>query len=214
MNIPLKMYAAAFILSLPGLGRAADPARQAMGEGSRAYGKQDYEKAAEAFERAAQAAPAQKLDAAPASYNEANALLKAGRAPEASIKYQDALRADDLTLQGHAYYNRGNALYAAAEDNEQTNQLETAKQAIEESLHMYENAMTLAPGDEDAKVNYELALQKQKELEKKIEQQKQQQQQQQNQQKQDQQKKDEQKQDQQKKEQEKQVKQEDPEKKE
>ncbi len=190
------LAATMILMHLPILGWAADPARQAMRTGAQAYGKQDYEAAAKAFDSAAQAAPARKLDPAAAYYNEANAFMKQGRVQEASSKYQDALRSDDLALQSRACYNRGNALFAMTESEENTNQLETAQQVIEESLRMYENAMTLAPGDEDAKVNYELALQKKKELEKKSEQQKQQQQQ-------NQQNKDQQKQDQQKKEQEK-----------
>ena len=66
--------------------------------------------------------------------------------------------------------------------------LDPAIGSVDEALSMYESAMTLAPGDEDAKVNYELALRRKQELQQKKEQQ--QQQQKQDQDKQDQEKED------------------------
>jgi len=85
-----------------------------------------------------------------------------------------ALRTDDLFLQERACYNRGNALVGQTAAQRQQNKLDEAQKSLTEALGMYERAILLGPNDEAAKVNYELALRLQQELE----QQKQQQQQQ------------------------------------
>jgi outer membrane biosynthesis protein TonB len=103
-----------------------------------------------------------------------------GQFEAAATNFANATRSPDLALQSKAYYNRGNALVTGAESREKQGDLDTALRSMDEAITMYENAMTLSPADEDAKVNYELALKKKQELQKK----------QQQQQKQDQNKKD------------------------
>ncbi|MFH0952765.1 MAG: hypothetical protein V1873_00380 [Verrucomicrobiota bacterium] len=188
-------------LAIPAAGWCADPARRALDEGARYYEQKAYDKAAAAFDQAAQAAPGQKLDPAVARYDEATALLRQGQAQAAAEKLASALRSPDIGLQSKAYYNRGNALVGMTQQEEQQGQLDMATKALDEALAMYENAMTLAPQDEDAKINYELALKKKQELEQKKQQQEQQQDQQKDQSK-DQNKQDQQKQQEQEKEQE------------
>ncbi len=191
-------------LALAPLAQGADPARSALKEGAKLYGKESYEQAAQSFGKAADEAAARKLDPAVARYDEANALYRLQKPDEAQKKYADALKSTDLSLQGKAYFNRGNALFSTVEQAEKQNRLDEASKIIDESLTMYENAMTLSPKDPDAKVNYELALKKKQEVEQKKQQQQQQQQQQDQQQKDQQQEQQQQKQEQQKQEQQKQ----------
>ncbi len=150
---------------------AADDARRAMSEGLREYEGTAFDKASAAFDKAAQAAPDQKLDAAVARYNEANALFRDGKFQDAASRYSDALRSPDLALQSKAYFNRGNALFNMAAAEEAQGQMDIAGKALDEAISMYERAMTLAPRDEDPKVNYELALKRKLELEQKQQQQ-------------------------------------------
>lgn len=191
------ILALGLLAALPLACPAKDPARRALEEGLRHFDAKAYDEAAKAFEHAVQAAPQQKLDPAVAQYDQATALLEGGQAQQAAEKYATALRSTDLDLQGKAYFNRGNALAAMAGQEEQQGQLDPAGRALDEAVAMFENAILLMPQDEDAKVNYELALKKKQELEqKKKEQQEQKQEEEQN--KQDQPKPDQQSQDQQK----------------
>jgi Ca-activated chloride channel homolog len=189
---------AAFVAIAPSIGWCADAPRQSMKDGLRFYESKTYDSAAGAFERAAQSAQQDKLDASVAKYNAANALYRMGQFGAASTNFADATRSPNLALQSKAYYNRGNALVSGSEKLEKQGGADSALGSMDEAIEMYENAMTLSPSDEDAKVNYELALKKKQELQQKKQQQ--QQQQKQDQDKKDQQQKDQsQQQDQQKK---------------
>ena len=184
----------------PCIGRSEDAPRQSMKKGVRFYETQSYDRAAESFGQAAQAAQREQLDTAVAQYNAANARFKMGQFGAAATNFLNATRSPDLALQSKAYYNRGNALMSSAESIEKRDGLDTALRTMDEAIAMYENAMTLSPADEDAKVNYELALKKKRELQQKQEQNKQDQQPQKDQSKeqQDQKKDQQQKQEQQK----------------
>lgn len=176
---------------------AGDSARDEMKAGAQAYNAGRFEEAATAFRNAADAAPAARLDPAPAIYNEASTLFQLGSPDKAALRYADALRSPDLALQAKAYFNRGNALSKQSQDARQAGKTDEAMQHIAEALSMYENSMLLQPADEDPKVNYELAVQLQKELEQQQKQEQQKQQQQNQQQKDDKQQKDQQQQQQQ-----------------
>lgn len=181
---------------LPALAFAEEEPRTLLGSGAAAYQKQDYGTAITNFARAAAAAIPEKLDPAVARFNEGNALLRAGRASEAGIAYEQALRTTDLGLQGKAYYNRGNALMADAEAKRAAGQFDGALKGIDEALAMYERSMLLNPRDRDPKQNHELAMLRREQVQEQKKQQEQQQDQNQNQQdKQQQQDKDQQKQD-------------------
>lgn len=156
---------------------AASAPRMALKDGAKAYDSGAFDKALEHFDEAAKKAPDAQLDPAVPTYNAANALFRLERPDEAAIRYQEALRSGDLELQHRAYFNRGNALYQMAERDRASGQLQTAPQAIEESVRMFEKALLLKPGDPDSKVNYELALLKKQEIEQQVQQQQQQQQQ-------------------------------------
>lgn len=167
-----------------------DP-RQMMAGGERAYQEKQYGPAQHAFAAAATNAASQKLDPAVARYDEAAANYRLGNMDLAAERLAEALRTGDLQLQQKAWYNRGNTLLGRMTAQQQQGKLDEAKKSAEEAATHFEQAIMLDPSDADAKVNYELSLRLQEELEK----QKQQQEQQQNQQKQDQQKQDQNKQD-------------------
>ena len=137
-------------------GRAED-ARGFMSEGRSLYEKGQFNKAAEAFERAAEAADANELDPAVANYNRANALMNQNRPEDAIKAYTESLRTTDLRLQEQAYFNMGNAHMALAENSVKMQKLPDAEKSVEEAIKMFANAMLLDPKDEDAKVNFELA---------------------------------------------------------
>ena len=170
----------------------ADSARQSLSRGLKEYQSGNYEEAQKAFEQAAGGAQDARLDPGPAHYNEGNAFFRLGQPEQAASKFMDALRSTDLSLQSKAFFNRGNALFRLADIAHAEGDMDTALQALEQALAMYENTMALDPGDRDSKINYELTLRKQEEL-KEL----QQQQQQQEKEKQDQEQSDQQKQDQQ-----------------
>lgn len=178
---PFVLYALAFTAC------AVDP-RKALEFGARAYHAKQYDVARQAFADAATNATASNLDSAVARYNEAAADYRLGHMDAASDRLAETLRTGDLALQQKAWYNRGTALLEQMAAQRQQGKLDEAQKTTVEAAAHFERAIMLDPGDADAKVNYELSLRLQQELEK-------QQQQQQNQQKQDQQKQDQQKQD-------------------
>ncbi len=170
----------AFVAAQLSAHAATDP-RAALEAGAKAYGAKQYDAARQAFELAATNAVAQQLDPAVARYNAAAADYRLGQMESAADRLAEALRTGDLKLQQKAWYNRGDALLGRMGALEQQGKLEDAQKAAAEAATQFEQAILLDPADTDAKVNYELSLQLQQELEKK---------------KQEQQKKDEQKKDQ------------------
>jgi Ca-activated chloride channel family protein len=123
----------------------------------------------------------------------------------AAKQFNEALAAQDLRLQGQAYYNRGNSLYHLGESApDDAKRMET----WQKSLQDYQSALKLNQQDVDAKFNYQFVKKKLEELKQQQQKQdkkdnkdqdkdqnkdQQQQQQNKNQQKQDQQKQDEKK---------------------
>jgi Mg-chelatase subunit ChlI len=169
--------------------QAADP-RKALEVGERAYRVKQYDLAQQAFADAATNAASHNLDPAIARYNEAAADYRLGRMDAAAERLAETLRTGDLGLQQKAWYNRGTALLGQMAAQRQQGKLDDAQKTTSEATTHFEQAIMLDPNDADAKVNYELCLRLQQELEK------QKQEQQKDQQKQDQEKKqDQQKQD-------------------
>lgn len=131
-------------------------AREHMREGLRHYESKRWADAASAFDAAARAAPAERLDPAVARLNEALARLRAGD-PAAEAALEQALRTTDRGILADALYNRGwlRANRAAAARNEgrwpdaQTNAALAAAD--------FRDTLLLRPSDHDARVNYELA---------------------------------------------------------
>lgn len=193
----LSVALTAAILCLRCLGTAQAQtetvgARDAFAAGMKAFAASNYAEAGANFLNAATAAPADKLDPAPAHFNAGVASYAAGDLTSAAKAFARATDSADLALQSRAFYNRGNALFHLADSDlampgmmpaaapASTQELAMAEASIAQAVQMFENAIVLNPKDEDAKANYELALIKQQQI------QEQQQQQQQQQQEQDQ----------------------------
>jgi tetratricopeptide (TPR) repeat protein len=147
---------------------AAGDARRAMTEGFALFEARSYEEAAGKFAEAAARAGEERLDPAPAGYDRAVALLKAGRDSEAAAAFAEALRSSDSGLRQRSHYNQGIALTNAAAAVENRGELEEAVRLLDQALDAYESAMRIDPKDEDPKVNHELASRKRSQLEQRI----------------------------------------------
>ena len=77
-------------------------------------------------------------------YNFGNLAYGAGQYQRALKEYQGALRADDRQVQSKILYNLGNSLFRAGN--------------IADSKGFFRKALEIDPTDEDARVNYEIAL--------------------------------------------------------
>lgn len=175
-------------LAAGGARAAAEPSpREAMQEGRRQLQAGDLPSAAAAFDRAAQGAPAAKLDPARARYNQGLALQQEeGKDAEAEAALDQALRTTDTAVQARALYNRGHLLAGRARVLQEAQKLPEARGAAGQALSAFADSLLLAPADDDARVNYEMTGQLIRQIEEQIEQQKQQQQEQQQNQPQDQ----------------------------
>lgn len=123
----------------------------------------------------------------PQLYNEGVTAYRSNEFATAVQAFEQALPAQDRTLQQRALYNLGNTCYRLGEAQPAQAQL-----LWERAIKSYESALALDPNDADAKFNREYVKQKLEELKKQQEQQ--QQQKQQDQKDQDKQKQDQQKQ--------------------
>jgi tetratricopeptide (TPR) repeat protein len=144
---------------------AAGEARRAMDEGLALFAAKNYEGAARRFEEAAKKAGEEGLDPATPRYNQASALVKAGKGLEAAAAFAEALRSSDPGLRQRAHYNRGIALATAAEALDVQGDTAKAIAILDQALEAYESAMRADPEDEDPKVNHELAFRKKAQLE-------------------------------------------------
>jgi Ca-activated chloride channel family protein len=91
---------------------------------------------------------------ADARYNSGNALYRLHHYADAAKTWRDAMGGAREDLKQHAFYNMGNAFVRAAED------ANALSGYLERAVDAYEEALRLDPGDEDAKWNLELALQR------------------------------------------------------
>lgn len=157
------------VAAAPALASAALPAREAMAKGQRLHGKQDFAAAAELFAEAAQQAPAARLDAAPAHYNHGHALYREGRFDEAFDAFARARQTTDLGLQARALYNAANCRIRQVDSALEAGQGEYVPPYLAEAQTLYEQALLLAPGDEDIQINLELTQARQAALQQGVE---------------------------------------------
>lgn len=141
-NIATTLTALLLVFILSGCSASA---RRLNNEGNRLYQKGDYEKALENYRSAQKDLP----DASEPIYNEANAHYRGGAFDQAAQTLQKALEKAKGDLAQKAFYNMGNAFYQAG--------------LWDKAADAYRNALRILPGDEEAKYNLELALQKQEE---------------------------------------------------
>ncbi|MEN8253861.1 MAG: tetratricopeptide repeat protein [Verrucomicrobiota bacterium] len=132
---------------------AEDTPRSAMRKGLKAYKRGDYTNAVQALEKTALEFPAT------GNYNLGNAQYRMGDYEAAANTYNEALRTTDLELQAKAYFNRGNALLARTTALSGPEQIGMAIELAFQAMDMFEKSILLAPGDMEAKQNFERAQQ-------------------------------------------------------
>lgn len=140
----------AISLALVGFGLVAQEER-----GNRAYRAGDHREAVERYREALRAGE----DDPRVRYNLGTALLQVGEWEEARAQLSEALQGRDPDLRADAFYNLGNA--RARSVGEGSDDMERLRGAIE----AYRRALLLQPGQEDARWNLELALQRLEQLE-------------------------------------------------
>jgi Ca-activated chloride channel family protein len=110
-------------------------------KGNELYKKQQYERAAEEYQKAADLNEKNPL----AMYNLGNALYKSKKTEEAQKVYESAAKnAKDASGKSKADYNKGVAL--------------TRQSKLQESIDAYKDALRLVPTDEEARQNLQKAL--------------------------------------------------------
>jgi Ca-activated chloride channel homolog len=108
--------------------------------GNSMYDQGDYDAALQAYQSAQVAAPDQSVP----YYNAASALVQIGELEAAQTTLEHALTIADDELTAQAYYNLGNVYF----------EMGLFSQAVE----AYQETLLRRPDDQDARYNYELAL--------------------------------------------------------
>jgi Ca-activated chloride channel family protein len=96
-------------------------------------------------------------------YNAGDAAYRAKRFDAARKYFDTAVVAPEITLQQHAYYNLGNALYQLGEQQEDK---DTKKANWEQSIRHYQSALKLNKDDTDARHNLAFVTKKLEDLKK------------------------------------------------
>ena len=118
---------------------------QLVKKGNEAYNKKQYELASEDYKKAAEKNPLNQK----AQFNLGNALYKNEKAEDAVTAYDAAIQNSQVQIEkSNAFYNKGVVL----QNNKK----------LPECIAAYKNALRLNPGDEDARLNLQKALQEQK----------------------------------------------------
>jgi len=149
----------------------AESVRSELKKGTQYYENEEYDKAAESFEKEVNLKP----DDPTAHYNRANALYNFGKYDEAQQGYLQAVSFGRDTFEARSIYNAGNAKFKASESKEKTD-TQVAVKGYKEALEYYKRVMEVEPEDIDAKYNYEFTLKKINELNKQQEKEQQEQQ--------------------------------------
>jgi len=122
--------------------------------GNELYRKQQFDKAAEAYQQALTKNPKSDI----ANFNAGNATFRQSKFDDALNSFDNTINSStDKSLQQQAYYNKGVAF--------------SKEQRLEESIEAWKKALKMSPTDQVTRENLEKAL---RELKKKKEQEKQQ----------------------------------------
>jgi len=119
----------------------AQRGRGSVRDGNRLFNEGRFQEARERYLDALRESPTSPL----IRFNEGNALYESAEFQQALDAYQQAIAAEDPSLQAKAWYNLGNALYR--------------QQMLQESVEAYRQALRSDPTDPDAKHNLEWVLQ-------------------------------------------------------
>ena len=160
------------VLAFAAAEAAAATPRELLRQGVQAGEKGDARQAKELFEQALATATNDTRAASAAAYNLGALHYRAGEKEPAAEKFKAALRTEDLTIQRDAYHNQGNLRMQASTAQEQAGKLDEAVKEVAAAVENYDNAMLLDPAAQDTRVNLELALNYERELKLKLEEQK------------------------------------------
>jgi Ca-activated chloride channel family protein len=131
----------------------ADSPRKLVAQGNRSYGREEYERAVEYYEKASVRAPESPIVA----FNMGNAFYRKDEFAAAREHYgKAALKAENLSLEAKAWYNTGNCAFREGE-RQVDSDLEKALEFFEESVQLYTTALEKDPGLADAAHNIEVA---------------------------------------------------------
>lgn len=135
----MKLFMTILLLTI---GRLADAQQDKLiAEGNEWYRKQQFDKAADAYTKATDAAPADQV----VKFNLANALHRQGKDEQAIQLYTEVAAAStDASLKAKAFYNKGAVL--------------SKQQKLEESIAAYKDALRNNPADKAARENLQKAL--------------------------------------------------------
>lgn len=120
--------------------------------GNRLYRAGEYAEAVEVYQSVLEAGE----DSPVLRYNLGTALLQLGRYEEAEEHLRAALEVVEPETREWVYYNLGQRFL---EDARGSGDPQAATTLYDAAVESYRQALRLQPGDEDAKWNYELALQ-------------------------------------------------------
>lgn len=130
------------LVLMPACSDAVDEAFLLNQNGLMAYDRGQYDSALEQFRKA----QVQRPDLPLLDFNAGAGLYKKSEDERAIREWQRALQTDDESLRRGAEFNTGNALFLL--------------QRYEDAAEAYKRVLRTSPGDMDAKINLELALQK------------------------------------------------------
>jgi len=133
---------AGMLVLLPACADAVDEAFLLNQDGLVAYDRGQYDAALEQFRKAQVKRPDLPL----LDFNAGAGLYKKSKDERAIREWQRALQTDDESLRRGAEFNTGNALFLLGR--------------YEDAAEAYRRVLRTSPGDVDAKINLELALQK------------------------------------------------------
>jgi Ca-activated chloride channel family protein len=138
----------------------ADTPGGLVSKGNRQYGKKDYSKALDLYDRASVKAP----ESAIIAFNKGDALYKKGDLEKAREQFQQAAsKTKSLPFESKAWYNLGNCAFLEGGRQEDSD-LQKALESYEESVKLYGTALQKDADNKQAAENLEIARLKIKDL--------------------------------------------------
>jgi Ca-activated chloride channel homolog len=122
------------------------------------YRSGDYESAFESWQDELKTHPHDPV----LNLNAGNAAYRLDKFDQAFENYSEAMKSPDRTLRENAYYNGGNSLFKAGDNQED---VERQLMNYYDAKYLYEQALDIDPNDADAKKNLDLLLRRIKEAE-------------------------------------------------
>ena len=149
-----------WLAALPVLGVLLGPsgafpqsAGMLVEQGNQAYAVENYEQALEAYEKASELQP----DSAHIWFNRGSTLYKQEEYTAAGDAFeQAALRGSDPALEALSKFSHGNAAFRQGVGQQRTDPRQ-ALQSVEKGVQLYQDALKLSPGLNDARHNIEVA---------------------------------------------------------